>query len=505
MDLTEVEEDSRQPLLGSSSSSGVYSSLNTYLYTGHFLARWGARMWEFAVGLYMINVWPNSLLFAAVYGVVEATSVALLGPTVGRCIDRFTYIQVLRAWLLTQNISFAVAGISVFLLLFYHSLKSTNFSAFIFLFILTNLTGATAVLSSMAGTIMIEREWVVVISSGKPQDVLTKMNSTIRRIDLICKLMAPVFTGLIVSFISLKASAIALALWNTISVWLQYWLLLSVYNGYPALSENSQRTWELASNDTCESSLIPQEKDLLSSETISLSSENGYVRKVICLITKCFSMDAWIVYLKQEVVLPGVALALLYFTVLSFGTLMTATLEWKKIPAYVIGIARGVSAVVGISATFLYPVLHSHISTLRTGLWSIWTQWCFLVVCVASIWVQNDHISAWMLMSGVAASRLGLWMFDLAVMQLMQDLVPESDRCVVGGVQNSLQSMLDLMNYIMGIIISNPQEFGKLVIISFSWATLAGILYTIHIYRVRKHLFHFDKLFAKTIASTNAA
>lgn len=53
---------------------------------------------------------------------------------------------------------------------------------------------------------------------------------------------------------------------------------------------------------------------------------------------------------------------------------MTATLEWKGIPAYVIGIARGISAMVGIAATVLYPIIHSRISTLRTGLWSIWTQ-----------------------------------------------------------------------------------------------------------------------------------
>lgn len=58
----------------------------------------------------------------------------------------------------------------------------------------------------------------------------------------------------------------------------------------------------------------------------------------------------------------------------SFGTLMTATLEWQGIPAYVIGIARGISATVGIAATFGYPVLEHHISTLRTGLWSIWSQ-----------------------------------------------------------------------------------------------------------------------------------
>lgn len=58
----------------------------------------------------------------------------------------------------------------------------------------------------------------------------------------------------------------------------------------------------------------------------------------------------------------------------SFGTLMTATLEWEGIPAYVIGIARGISAIVGIAATVVYPVVHPRLSTLRTGLWSIWTQ-----------------------------------------------------------------------------------------------------------------------------------
>lgn len=58
----------------------------------------------------------------------------------------------------------------------------------------------------------------------------------------------------------------------------------------------------------------------------------------------------------------------------SFGTLMTAALEWEGIPAYIIGIARGISAAIGIAATFLYPVLQSQISTLRTGLWSIWSQ-----------------------------------------------------------------------------------------------------------------------------------
>jgi len=53
---------------------------------------------------------------------------------------------------------------------------------------------------------------------------------------------------------------------------------------------------------------------------------------------------------------------------------MTANLEWEGIPAYVIGIARGISAAIGIAATVAYPVLQSQISTIRTGLWSVWSQ-----------------------------------------------------------------------------------------------------------------------------------
>lgn len=51
-------------------------------------------MWEFSVGLYMISIWPDSILFAAIYGAVESASTALFGPLVGQWVDRFSYVKV---------------------------------------------------------------------------------------------------------------------------------------------------------------------------------------------------------------------------------------------------------------------------------------------------------------------------------------------------------------------------------------------------------------------------
>jgi iron-regulated transporter 1 len=174
---------------------------------------------------------------------------------------------------------------------------------------------------------------------------------------------------------------------------------------------------------------------------------------------------------------------------------MTAVLDWRGVPPYVLGLARAVAALVGILATVVYPSVHARLQTVRTGVWSIWLQCSLLSICLASTWVQSPRVASIMLIAGVAASRLGLWMFDLSVTQLMQESVPEAERGVVGGVQKSLQSLMDMLTYIVGLVISNPKDFGTSIRISFMVVFTAAALYTVHVYRVRGHLFHLDVLF----------
>jgi iron-regulated transporter 1 len=68
-------------------------------------------MWEFSVGLYMIRIWPDSLLFAAVYGVVEASSVAVFGPMVGTLVDRLTYLKVRQLLTLVDRLTWSAGSV----------------------------------------------------------------------------------------------------------------------------------------------------------------------------------------------------------------------------------------------------------------------------------------------------------------------------------------------------------------------------------------------------------
>lgn len=48
----------------------------------------GDRMWNFAVAVFLVELYGNSLLLTAVYGLVVAGSVLLLGANIGNWVDR---------------------------------------------------------------------------------------------------------------------------------------------------------------------------------------------------------------------------------------------------------------------------------------------------------------------------------------------------------------------------------------------------------------------------------
>ena len=67
------------------------------------------------------------------------------------------------------------------------------------------------------------------------------------------------------------------------------------------------------------------------------------------------------------------------------------------------------------------------------------------------------------LMLSLAASRTGLWMFDLVVSTMLQNRVPKAELGVVNGVQGSVCASFEMASFVMGLAFPNIREFPGLM------------------------------------------
>ncbi len=49
----------------------------------------GVRMWSFAVGMFMIDLSPDTLRLTAIYGLAGGLAITLTGPIMGNWVDRY--------------------------------------------------------------------------------------------------------------------------------------------------------------------------------------------------------------------------------------------------------------------------------------------------------------------------------------------------------------------------------------------------------------------------------
>lgn len=96
---------------------------------------------------------------------------------------------------------------------------------------------------------------------------------------------------------------------------------------------------------------------------------------------------------------------------------------------------------------------------------------------------SHSFISIGLLMAGIVSARFGLWLSDLTITQVFQENVAETERGVVGGVQSSLNMLMDVIRYAMVVIAPHPETYGILIIISFLSICTGACLFA---YYVRK-------------------
>ncbi|ORY75747.1 Ferroporti-1 [Protomyces lactucae-debilis] len=442
-----------------------------YLYASHFLSTWLSRGFEFGAVLFLARSYPGSLLELSLYAIFRALSAIVCAPIVAKYIDRGDRLMVIRQSILWQR-----ASVTASCLFFWPLLHQASFSKWSPSWLLCGviLLAGVEKLASMACTISVERDWVIVIANDDSTKLET-INSQMRRIDLFCKLISPVAIALLEGA-STKIAIIYIAGTNVIFAAIEYSLIKVTFQSFPRLAD------KVAVTDASSSRPI---SDIASHNHLGIAWFRSWYQSCKRNV---------VTYVSQDAFYPSLCLSALYLTSLSFGGQMVAFLLAMGFSGSLLALLRVGSTICELSATWLAPWLMARVGVIRAGLWFLNGQVICLCMAIVPLWIAPTSFTALLLfVCGVALSRVGLWGFDLSSQVFIQSHVHEADRAAFSTTEWALQSIFELATFLITAALPDVHQFKISATISFCSVAIAASLYARFVYAERGHLFHGKK------------
>ncbi|KAL4901580.1 hypothetical protein BDW74DRAFT_159745 [Aspergillus multicolor] len=447
------------------------------LYTSHFLSTWNSRMFEFGAVVFLASIFPGTLLYASVYALVRSLFAVLFSSWLGSLVDRVDRLSAIRHSIVWQRIPVAVSCVCLGFLS-----RSPPVHVEWMLFVALVLFAGVEKLAATANTVSVERDWAVVISDALLVS-RKDLNASMRRIDLFCKLVAPVVVSLMDGLLSTKVAIWGVLGLNVAVVLVEYFAIAQVYHSIPQLDRNTERQATTAEDEEDVEEGQAEERPSSPRHTGTIKH---HIRSTIA---------PWREYTYQLVFLASFALSLLYLTVLSFGPTMVTFLLYSGFSSLQVSAMRIGAVLAEISGTVVAPFLMDRIGPIRSGLWFLNWQFGTLAAAVAAFAFADDmpRLVAACLVAGVALSRLGLWGFDLSVQFLVQESIDSNSRARFSATEMALQSVFEMISFATTIVFADPEQFKYPVYISYGAIAVAAVCFAAYVRRERGHLIHTSK------------
>eukprot|EP00466_Bigelowiella_natans_P013308 jgi/Bigna1/136492/aug1.34_g11200 len=390
------------------------------------IAAFGDRLWLFAIPILFQEIWPRTLLPVAIYNFVLYLVLVMIMPYAGN--KRFgegldTYTSVMHG---NRNIAY-----------------------------------------------------------GSNSGYLTNLNSALRRVDLVCKFIAPMSFGFMLEFLSSdRAARIRIGV-----------IVVAVACWAPALSSRraSNPSGINGGDDDKDVADLVTRLEVAEAKAKEIVGQSQQPFARCCKRVPGFGplVSGWGVWWSSEVRGLSLGYTLLYGTILAPGPLLTAYLKSINIPEGIVGATMGLGAVFGLIGTVVFKPMTRCMSLPGVGLASIWL-WCIFLAPTAAIFLLSDDAMGllgggqsskqhrgYVILACVTVGRIWLWAFDLAETKILQEWVMDGSRGRVAGCQSSLCTMFALCVYGLSVAYHEPGDFYLLVFTSFGFVVCGTVVTTL--------------------------
>jgi iron-regulated transporter 1 len=340
----------------------------------HFSFAFVSRMWDMGIVLFFVEINNRSLLLAALCGILSSFSLFFIMPITADMVDGMDRLTATQLCLFAK-IVFVTVACSICAYLTAHSTDSGSVLSISLFYILPLVCAVAGILFSTV-TQSVEKEWIVVLSDG---DLLwlSSTNAVMSQIDLGCAVIAPVVTGLLFEFLPLEIVVVVLVLINMVSTVCQLVFMRSLYWSWPALSFRP----------SCHPAVIAASPPDYPSD----SDRGSHVCPSFRSRVKRYVAD----FLQSGCAGAMVSHALLFLTVLSFGSLLTAYVRWAGVSTLWIGVCRGLAALSGFGGAVSFPLVTSQVGLHQTAQIAIVYQWVMVVLAASAfLWTSSRESAA---------------------------------------------------------------------------------------------------------------
>ncbi|KAI6192358.1 Solute carrier family 40 protein [Aphelenchoides bicaudatus] len=496
-------------------SSGVKRPF-LLLYSGYAISCIGDRLWTFAIVFVLERL--GGIRLVCINQFIDAISAMLLSGYLGNWLDRHDRKFGTLTVLAVNNISVAISALMLFICLSMGSFHSALYNLCIGMSIIFCAFSRCA---SEAEKLSFTKDWIVVLAKKEAGNTLSKKNAMLTVIDQTSSVIAPLITGYSLTFLGYQG-ACAFFVGVNLAFWVvERYLLTRVYEEVNELHDR-ERIRD-SDPDLCE------EIDILTEEkNVPLWRRLGKLLHA---------------YFRQPVFPAAFGLTMLYMTVLGFDGLAISFGKAQKLPDNIIGWFRSAGSVLGIAGAASYAATERRLGVRSSGFIGLMLQQVFLYFCVLSIflagspfnpqayWRETTWDSWWtrflgafsstpttdqigrnstkvltagssidwatltidghqllsifVFFMGLTLARLGLWMADLSITQIMQQTVPERERGTVFGVQTAFCQLFSLSKDLVVLTLPDPRTFGYLIMMSVAFVTAGFLHYCYFLWRTR--------------------
>mmetsp|Transcript_31371 Transcript_31371/g.93873 ORF Transcript_31371/g.93873 Transcript_31371/m.93873 type:complete len:561 (-) Transcript_31371:130-1812(-) len=485
------------------------------IYASHFISQFSECAWQFAVVLFLATVSHyKSILLVSSYYLTTYVAVMLFGAPIGSHLDHSNRLQAARLCIVIENGAVLLATFACCWLLTKTETAQQeddddqetvvpHDTLSIVLIVAIHFFGSLAMLFNQGFVVAIERDWIVVLSQQTTEQEawLSRTNVALRQIYLSCKVLSPTFAGWIVGgaslgsngqhrFCDLHNAAVMVGGLCVISLLIEYICTDRVYRLVPALALLQQGATHQERTDP------PQESHDDKNNNESFKPEACHAKlSVISAIettetTSCSIWRSFAIYWEQPIVWAGLSLAFMNSNALCFGGAMTTFLLWEGMPVEEVGLWRGLSSAIGLAGTFAYNWSARHTTVVNTGAWSVvYLFFCLTIACSSFLIGDYQHTSVFLLVASTSASRIGLWVFDISVTLLYQEMIPDGVRGRIGGTQQSINSFFTMASGCLGLFFRKPEEFFVIATAGYICIGISMLLYLCGVYRRGQQFF----------------